>query len=61
MVDPFNDPDGRGKHPVDPIEIMVAGFEADIETKDAEIERLRKALRSFTDQLDIEWAKSKEG
>ncbi len=38
-VDPFNDPDGRGKHPgdSDPIEIMVANF-------DAEIERLRDLL-----------------
>ena len=38
-VDPFNDPDGRGKHPGDgdPIEIMVSNFEA-------EIERLREVL-----------------
>ncbi len=47
-VDPFNDPDGRGKHPgdPDPIEHMVANFEATIEGKDAEIARLRKALKS---------------
>ncbi len=45
-VDPFNDPDGRGKHPgnPDPIEHMVAGFEATIESRGAEIARLREAL-----------------
>ncbi len=36
-IDPFNDPDGRGQHPGEPIEHMVAA-------KDAEIERLRDLL-----------------
>ncbi len=40
-VDSFNDPDGRGKHPGDSIEIMVVNFEA-------EIKRLRAALEEIS-------------
>ena len=54
-VDPFNDPDGRGKHPGDddPIEVMVANFEATIESRDAEIERLRAVLKDIANH-DLE-------